>query len=183
MRILNVGCGTDTYGTDFCDAYPSRPEVVTWNAPEQLPFEDKTFDEVYSRNILEHVPDPGTLIKDMARVLKPGGKFVLISDSAFYFLLPISGAHTGGYERAATAHGRPNDRHYMVFAPIHLHNFAAFAHLKVDKIDFLPTRSTNIDLPDFSPKRGMVRATEKILHVVFPNVAYPFIRLTARKIA
>jgi len=26
-RILNIGCGNDTYGTDFLDLYPKRKEV------------------------------------------------------------------------------------------------------------------------------------------------------------
>lgn len=39
-----------------------------------LPFEENRFDVVYCRYLLEHVADPNKVLKEMHRVLKPGGK-------------------------------------------------------------------------------------------------------------
>lgn len=39
-----------------------------------LPFADGHFDVVYCRYVLEHVADPLQVLKEMRRVLKPGGK-------------------------------------------------------------------------------------------------------------
>lgn len=39
----------------------------------ELPFEDETFDAVFAHTLLEHVKDPLKAIKEMYRVLKPGG--------------------------------------------------------------------------------------------------------------
>jgi len=39
-----------------------------------LDFPDNTFDIVYAANLLHHIPDPIVAIKEMHRVLKPGGK-------------------------------------------------------------------------------------------------------------
>jgi ubiquinone/menaquinone biosynthesis C-methylase UbiE len=39
-----------------------------------LDFPDNTFDLVYASNLLHHIPDPKVALKEMHRVLKPGGK-------------------------------------------------------------------------------------------------------------
>ena len=38
-----------------------------------LPFEDNSFDFVFSRYLLMHVPDPVAILQEMKRVCKPGG--------------------------------------------------------------------------------------------------------------
>ncbi|HKZ42047.1 MAG TPA: class I SAM-dependent methyltransferase, partial [Candidatus Hodarchaeales archaeon] len=71
-RILNVGCGNDTYGTDFVDLYPVRDDVIRCDVEkEKLPFRDNTFDEVFSGNIFEHLKNPNLVLREMSRVLKP----------------------------------------------------------------------------------------------------------------
>jgi ubiquinone/menaquinone biosynthesis C-methylase UbiE len=44
---------------------------------ENLPFEDATFDVVTSRYSAHHWPNPGRALTEIARVLKPGGRFIL----------------------------------------------------------------------------------------------------------
>ncbi len=41
-----------------------------------LPFTDGAFDALFSRNLLECVPDKAALLAEMARVLRPGGQVV-----------------------------------------------------------------------------------------------------------
>ncbi|MDQ4134016.1 MAG: methyltransferase domain-containing protein [Actinomycetota bacterium] len=38
-----------------------------------LPFPDSTFDRVIAAEVLEHLPDDGTAVAELARVLRPGG--------------------------------------------------------------------------------------------------------------
>ena len=49
---------------------------------EDLPFLDNSFDIVISRLAFHHFPDPETAFREMARVLKPSGKLVLIDMEA-----------------------------------------------------------------------------------------------------
>jgi len=121
-RILNVGCGNDTYGTDFIDMYPMRKEVRRCDIEnEKLPFKDNTFDEVYSENFFEHLKNPSNVLKEMRRVLKHGGKLVVITDNAGFWAFHIAGAttHYGGYEKKSFG---KLDRHFGLFTPWHLKN-------------------------------------------------------------
>jgi len=46
---------------------------------EPFPFEENTFDFVYSKSVLEHVTNTDNFLKEALRVLKPGGKAVLMT--------------------------------------------------------------------------------------------------------
>ena len=39
----------------------------------RLPFPDGSFDRIIAAEVLEHIPDDGTAIRELARVLRPGG--------------------------------------------------------------------------------------------------------------
>jgi SAM-dependent methyltransferase len=49
------------------------PDRITDAAGEALPYEDASFDIVYSSNVLEHTDDPERVIGESFRVLRPGG--------------------------------------------------------------------------------------------------------------
>ena len=42
----------------------------------KLPFDDETFDIVYTKSFLEHISDPEPLILEFKRILKTGGKMI-----------------------------------------------------------------------------------------------------------
>jgi ubiquinone/menaquinone biosynthesis C-methylase UbiE len=45
---------------------------------ERLPFADDTFDVVYSNGVIHHTPNTDHVIADIHRVLKPGGKCIIM---------------------------------------------------------------------------------------------------------
>ena len=55
----------------------------------QLEFEADTFDGVYSLSAFEHIPNPHAVIKEVGRVLQPGGTAVIIT----HFITSDSGIH------------------------------------------------------------------------------------------
>jgi SAM-dependent methyltransferase len=85
-KLLDVGCGRkpykDTYfagadsyiGVDFATPN-SQPDVV--GSALDIPLEDQSFDTVVSTELLEHVPDPLRALREMHRLLKPGGYLIL----------------------------------------------------------------------------------------------------------
>jgi len=55
-----------------------------------LPFRDGAFDVVTSNMVAEHLPDPKSVLLDVRRVLRPGGKFVFHTPNYLYYLILIA---------------------------------------------------------------------------------------------
>ncbi len=52
---------------------PDKSLVISVADGNQLPFEDNSFDKVICSEVLEHIPDYRAVIKEIHRVVKPGG--------------------------------------------------------------------------------------------------------------
>ena len=90
--LLDVGCGRSPYksllmppsgcvskylGLDLEQGhYQNRPDL-TWNGT-QIPLPDNAVDSVLATEVLEHCPEPGAVLHEVARVLKPNG-FILLT--------------------------------------------------------------------------------------------------------
>ncbi len=46
---------------------------ITWGCMEYTPYRDNFFDVVLSRHVIEHGDDPDVVLKEIRRVMKPGG--------------------------------------------------------------------------------------------------------------
>jgi SAM-dependent methyltransferase len=92
-RLLDVGCGTgfiihlavglfnEIHGVDITPAMMKRVRTDSGNITlhqstvEAMPFPDASFDAVTAYSFVDHVADQGALLREVARVLKPGGVF------------------------------------------------------------------------------------------------------------
>jgi len=57
----------------------------------QLPFQDNTFDIIFSHSVIHHCQDLGKLFKEFKRLLRPGGRVVALHECAFGLLEDKSG--------------------------------------------------------------------------------------------
>jgi SAM-dependent methyltransferase len=178
MKILNVGCGSQTYGTHFVDLYPKREGVLKADVEKRLPFEDETFDEVYSRGLFEHMKNPNMAISEMARVLKRGGKLTVITDNASFWVWALGNTiHTGIYEKKSSA--GEEDRHYALFTETHLRNHFRNSGLEVEKVEY--TQEAVISRNPI--KRTIVGIANKILRLTpFWRASYFHLKVVGRKL-
>lgn len=99
-RVLEIGCGLGTDGAQFARAGASYTGVDLTQAAvglarrrfelfglegdfqtadaENLDFADASFDLVYSHGVLHHTPDIERAVEEIHRVLKPGGRAVVM---------------------------------------------------------------------------------------------------------
>ncbi|MCU0641421.1 MAG: methyltransferase domain-containing protein [Candidatus Margulisbacteria bacterium] len=173
MKILNVGCGNQTYGTDFVDLYPQRPGVAKCDVDrEKLPYADASFDEVYSDNMMEHLKNPNLVLSEMVRVLKKGGRLVIITDNASFWAYHLGAkTHYGGYEERL---GQTEDRHYALYTAWHLTNhFRALGLQAIEREYLLIKHKHSSRLP--------VKLGSWLLRRLWPHLGSPQIKVTGVK--
>ena len=87
-RLLDVGCGSKPYRALFSvDAYvgldidsaATRQRGIAdyFYDGNKFPFENAAFDSILCNEVLEHVFNPDDFIKEIVRVLRPGGTLLL----------------------------------------------------------------------------------------------------------
>ena len=98
-RVLDVGCGKGRFASVLQER---NPDAEVWGldiseemlrfvpagirtragSMTELPFADSTFDAAYATESLEHAVDIERAVSEMCRVVKPGGKLVIIDKNA-----------------------------------------------------------------------------------------------------
>jgi ubiquinone/menaquinone biosynthesis C-methylase UbiE len=100
LKVLEIGCGLGTDGAQFAEAGADYTGVDLTEAAvelarrhfelfnllgtfrtadaENLDFADESFDLVYSHGVLHHTPETEKAIQEVYRVLRPGGRAVVM---------------------------------------------------------------------------------------------------------
>ena len=106
--ILEIGGGTGFqarrladrgYEVASIDVVPSEPDStetfpVTGYDGREIPFADRSFDVIFSSNVLEHIEEPILIHRECRRVLKPGGYCVHVVPTAAWRFWTSAGYHT-----------------------------------------------------------------------------------------
>lgn len=105
QRLLDAGCGR--YMT-FCKQFASTAHVTgidlettleTDNRRQpfgvrgdigNLPFPSEHFDMVISRSVIEHLEDPQKVFREFYRVLRPGGRAIIITPNKYDYVSLIA---------------------------------------------------------------------------------------------
>lgn len=126
--LLDVGCGWSPYrsvvlgpgsavtqyvGLDLEGGQYSRQPDLTWDGIT-IPLPDASVDCAMATEVLEHVRDPGAVLKEIFRVLVPGGFFLTVP-----FLWPL--------------HDMPNDEYrYTPFSLERVLKQAGFSEIRIE---------------------------------------------------
>jgi SAM-dependent methyltransferase len=100
LKVLEIGCGLGTDGAQFARAGADYTGIDLTEASiglarkrfelsglkgefrvadaEELDFADETFDLVYSHGVLHHTPDTEAAVREIHRVLKAGGRAMVM---------------------------------------------------------------------------------------------------------
>ncbi len=107
QRLLDAGCGRYT---KFCRELSDTVRLVgidldsvleTDNRQEpfwirgdlgHLPLPSNCFDIIISRSVVEHLEDPSLVFREFSRVLKPGGKVVIVTPNKYDYVSLIAAA-------------------------------------------------------------------------------------------
>jgi ubiquinone/menaquinone biosynthesis C-methylase UbiE len=106
-RLLDLGAGAgiveqtrfrglcaEAVGIDLDERVLSNPhlDAAKVASAEQIPYPDASFDVVVCDNVLEHLEHPAIVLREVARVLRPGGSFLAKTPNRNHYMPTIARA-------------------------------------------------------------------------------------------
>lgn len=107
---------------------------------ERIPYPDASFDLAFADNVLEHLPDPVAVFTEIARVLKPGGRFLAKTPNRRHYMPTIARLTPHAFHQFVNRlRGRAVvdtfPTLYRANLPAHVARIAARAGLQVESIE------------------------------------------------
>jgi len=156
-EILEIGAGSDNPATRFLatlgkvHGLDPDPIVKTNSAlttatvleSSRFPFEDARFDGCVSNYVIEHIEDPIGHLLEVARVLKPGGAYVLRTPNLYHYVSLVSSITPHWFHelvanrlrnRSSHEHHDPYPTFYAMNTRADLERFASRAGLEIESL-------------------------------------------------
>jgi SAM-dependent methyltransferase len=160
-QVLDLGCGS---GKLYPHSYRSQANRVVgvdldWSIRENvnvddrvfatadaLPFKPQTFDVIYSRYVLEHLEKPQRVFDEVARLLRPSGRFIVLTPNLYHYVAALSRLTPAPFHKAFNkrVRGRSSDdtfpTRYRANTLGALRSLASNAGLEEQSVDMIETR-------------------------------------------
>jgi SAM-dependent methyltransferase len=199
--VLDLGTGVGAMAGQLIRLYPgimvvgldrqrSALQTARANHPEAayvvgdamaLPFPDQTFDHVHGSWIIEHVPDPVVALREVRRVLRPGGtcRFLEV-DNASFRTVPLYPEVVGVMARLNESQVAANAGDPFIGQRLgRLLSAAGLQDVTTHPLPIIGTGADPVHYGDFS--RVFVDIFESVEELLGPAMA-PLIRAAAERI-
>lgn len=153
IRSRGVACEAYDYvegrpaGVRPSDAFPNI-EIRHSPEPVELPYENAEFALVLSCGVLEHVSDPEGSLREIRRILAPGGRLLVYNLPNRFSYLERIARHTGRYYHGALEH----DRVYTRRSARRIVSEAGFEVESVRRANLLPLSIPDARLNRIAPQ-------------------------------
>jgi 2-polyprenyl-3-methyl-5-hydroxy-6-metoxy-1,4-benzoquinol methylase len=169
-RLLDIGCGNGRF--------LQRMRAIGWNVQgvefnagavgvcrrdglevfhgdiEAAAFADNSFDVITARHVIEHVPDPHSFMREIARLLKPGGRLLVRTPNSLALARPWFGTEW---------YANDVPRHLLLFSPHNLQQLARRHGLRPVQIRTLTSPKIILNSIDYkTANRGVPSKRRKL---------------------
>jgi SAM-dependent methyltransferase len=156
-RVARV-CGVDL--DPRVTTNPHLDEGVVGSA-ESIPYPDACFDVVFSDNVFEHLRNPGLVLREVRRVLKPGGFLLLKTPNRLHYVAGLASlTPTGFHQWFNRLRGRASvdtfPTLYRANSPGRLRKLAREAGLDVVSIELVEGRPEYLRISPLSYVAGLL---------------------------
>jgi SAM-dependent methyltransferase len=136
---------------------------------ETIPYAATTFDVVIADNVLEHLPNPELVFREVFRVLKPGGSFLFKTPNLYHYVPALAQITPLGFHRFINRHrGRDlNDTFptlYRANSPGRIRSLSSLCGFETNAIELIEGRPEYMRLTVLTYLAGYVY--ERVVNLV-----------------